>query len=189
MDMAETWFDKLKRAVSDQFERTFSSAHMSAGVCSSYSLTQVRDLLKHGASISKRAKTAGAFVKYSGVLGSGGDKLAEAAGKIDGLVKKGSTAVGNANAACEISNAVSVLNRWTVDSKAVSREEAAQAFDHLFGGTATFFERLPPPVNQFSKILSTIAEFNFFGQMQDLMHPENSNAHGRAMRQAMGVDN
>jgi len=126
--MAETWFDKLKRAVSDQFERTFSSAHMSAGVCSSYSLTQVRDLLKHGASISKRAKTAGAFVKYSGVLGSGGDKLAEAAGKIDGLVKKG-------------------------------------------------------------RILSTIAEFNFFGQMQDLMHPENSNAHGRAMRQAMGVDN
>ena len=40
-----------------------------------------------------------------------------------------------------------------------------------------------------SKYMRLQAAFNFFGQMQDLMHPENSNAHGRAMRQAMGVDN
>lgn len=183
--MADSLIERLKRSLSDRFERTFSRAHMS-GVCDSYTLDQVRDLLEHGASISRRAKTATAFVKYSDVLGSGGDKLADAAGKLDGLITPGKTTVGDVRAACEISDAIAVLNQWTVDGTAVSNRDAARAFDRLFGGVATFFERLPPPINQYSRVLSAIAEFKFFSHMQDVMDPASPNTpKGRALHEAM----
>lgn len=174
--------ERLKK----RFEHTFPSASAAAGICDSYTLDQTRDLLAHGASISQRAKTATAFLKYSDVLGSGGDKLAEAATKLDGLIKKGKGAVGDVSSACEISEAVDVLNQWTLDGSKVSSQDAAKAFDKLFGGAAHYFEKLPPPVNAYARVLSSIAEFKFFSNMQNIMDPESPNTpRGRQMRQVL----
>jgi hypothetical protein len=178
--MAETFLERFAR----RFEETFPSANRLAGVCNSYTLDQMRDLLKHGASISNRAKGATAFVQHTDILGKGGDKLAESAQAIDGLVKKGSSAVGDTKAACEISEAVDVLNKWNLSNSTVTNQEAAKAFDKMFGGASRYFEKLPPPINAYSQIFSTIAEFSFFSNMQRLMDPENPNSQrGRRLKE------
>lgn len=174
--------ERIKR----RFEQTFSSANRLAGVCDSYTLDQTRDLLEHASSISSRAKNTAAFLKYSDTLGAGGDKLAEGAKRIDGLIKTGKGAIGDVQSACDISEAVEVLNRWVINGSHVSNQEAAQAFDKLFGGAAHYFEKLPPPVNAYAKVLSSVAEFSFFSHMQDIMDPESPNTpRGRQLREVM----
>jgi hypothetical protein len=110
--------------------------------------------------------------------------LADAASQLDGLIQKGKGAVGDVNSACEISKAVDVLNQWTLDGSKVSNQDAAKAFDQLFGGAANYFEKLPPPVNAYARVLSSIAEFKFFSNMQNIMDPESPNTpRGRVLRE------
>jgi hypothetical protein len=180
--MADSWLQQLQK----RFESTFHPSHMAAGVCKSYTLTQVRDLLAHGASITDRAKSTGAFARYADVLGPGGEKLADAAERLDDYAQKGATAVGDVKGACEVAEAIVVLDKWVLPNGAVSNQDAAKAFDKLFGGAAHFFEKLPPPINAYASILSGVAEFNFFSRMQDIMHPESPNTpKGRALREVM----
>jgi hypothetical protein len=180
--MTESWIDR----VVNRFESTFHPAHMVAGVCKSYTAAQVAQMLDHGASIASRASTAGSFARYANVLGPGGEKLADAAERLNQLAEKGASAANDVKSACEISEAVALLNRWTQSKTAISNQDAAKAFDKLFGGAANYFAKLPPPVNAYAQILSSVAEFSFFSNMQRLMDPENpGSARGRQLREVM----
>jgi hypothetical protein len=174
--------DFIKRT----YEHTFHKAQFVAGHCSAPTLEQVKDLLEHGSSLTEKAKRTTAFAKYSGILGTAGDKLDGAAESINDLMKRGSSAAGDMSAACEISEAISVLNQWNTSGGSASNQDAAKAFDQLFGGTARFFSKLPPPANVYANIFSEIAKNNFFSRMQDLMDPESPNTpSGRMMRDIM----
>jgi hypothetical protein len=179
--MAESWIDRVVK----RFQSTFHPAHMLAGVCQSYTASQVADLLAHGASITSRASATAAFARYADVLGPGGAKLADAAGRLNKLAEGGAAVANDVKSACAISDAVSVLNKWTRPNSSISNDDAAKAFDQLFGGAATYFEKLPPPVNAYAQILSSVAEFNFFSNMRKKLDPEQRAAGGRQLREIM----
>jgi len=180
--MPETWLDRVKR----RFELTFHPTRLIAGVCESYTLTQARSLFEHASSITDRAKTAGAFAKYANVLGDAGSRYADAVKMIDDYAQKGNSVMVDTTSACEISDAIATLNRWTLDKTTVSNQQAAKAFDKLFGGTSTFFQKLPPPFNAYASVFANIAAFNFFSHMQDLLDPESPNTpRGRQLREIM----
>jgi hypothetical protein len=177
--MGGSWFESFKK----RFEDTFHSANTVAGVCSSPTLSQVRDLLEHAEKITSRAKYTAAFANSTDALGAAGEKLGVAAEKIDSLTAKSKTILGDANAACEISEAVSVLNDWSSLNSGISNQDAAKAFDKLFGGAADFFKKLPPPANAYAQILEEIGRVSFFSNMQQLMDPASATtSHGRAMK-------
>jgi hypothetical protein len=169
--------------IKDRFETTFHKAYSVAGICSSPSLEQVRDLLEHGEKLTERAKQTTEFANAAGVLGDGGEKLAGAAGAINDIVQKGSKAAGDLSAACEISEAIEVLNRWSVPNSKVSNQDAAKAFDKLFGGAARYMGKLPFPANQYAKLLEAIKQYNFFSNMQKTMDFANdpNNPEGRQL--------
>ena len=172
--------------IKDRFETTFHKAYAVAGICSSPNLEQVRDLLEHGEKLTEKAKQTTEFASAAGVLGEGGEKLAGAADAINDIVQKGSKVAGDVGAACEISEAIEVLNRWSVPNSRVSNQDAAKAFDQLFGGAARYMGKLPFPANQYAKLLEAIKQYNFFSNMQKLMDPENPDTPaGRALRDAM----
>ena len=123
--MAGSWFERIKKT----FENTFHPAHAVAGLCSSPNLTQMKDLLEHAEKLTKRAKYSAAFANSVGALGDAGEKLSGAVEELNSLTEKSKTIIGDANAACEISDAVSVLNNWNMPNSSVSNEEAAKAFD------------------------------------------------------------
>jgi len=98
------------------------------------------------------------------------------------LMSKGSNAAGDVSAACEISEAISVLNDWS-NSKA-SSQQAAKAFDQLFGGAARYMGKLPFPANAYAKLLAGIKDYNFFSNMQKTMDIENPNSpEGRQLQE------
>jgi hypothetical protein len=159
---------------------------MVAGICKSPTLDQVKDLLTHAASLADKAKSATAFAKYAQVLGPAGEKLDRAADDIGKLIKKGKSISGDVSAACEISEAVAVLNDWSLPNSKTSSQDAAKAFDRLFGGAANFFEKLPPPVNAYAQIFAEVSKNNFFSNMRDQLDPESPNTpRGRAMREVL----
>jgi len=164
----------LIQDIEDKFENTFHKAHMVAGICNSPNLEQVKDLLEHGEQLAKRAKTTVDFANSAQILGQGGERLGGAADAIDNLMSKGSNAAGDLSAACEISEAISVLNDWS-NSKA-SSQQAAKAFDQLFGGAARYMGKLPFPANAYAKLLAGIKDYNFFSNMQKTMDIENPNS-------------
>jgi hypothetical protein len=164
----------LIQDIEDKFENTFHKAHMVAGICNSPNLEQVKDLLEHGEQLTNRAKTTVDFANSAQILGQAGERLGGAADAIDKLVSQGSKAAGDISAACEISEAISVLNDWS-NSKA-SSQEAAKAFDQLFGGAARYMGKLPFPANAYAKLLSAIHDYNFFANMQRTMDIENPNS-------------
>ena len=82
---------------------------------------------------------------------------------------------GDVSAACEISEAIAVLNQWNVSGSSVRNEDAAKAFDQLFGGAARYFEKLPFPASAYAQILKTVRDNNFFTNMSKLLDSENPN--------------
>jgi hypothetical protein len=179
--MGGSWFERIKKT----FENTFHPAHAVAGLCSSPNLSQVKDLLEHAEKITKRAKYTAAFANSVDALGDAGEKLGGAVEKLNSLTEKSKTIIGDTSAACEISDAVSVLNDWSTNS-GVSNEEAAKAFDKLFGGAADFFKKLPPPANSYAQILAEIGRVSFFSNMQQLMDPATSRtSSGRQMQSVL----
>ena len=133
-----------------------------------------------------KAKTATEFANSVQVLGQGGDGLAGAANEIDKLVAKGSGFSGDISAACEISEAVSVLNDWALPNTRVSPQDAAKAFDRLFGGAARYMSKLPFPANTYAQLFSAIREYSFFSNMQKMLDPLNLN--NSEVRQLLELD-
>jgi hypothetical protein len=174
----------LINAVKRRFENTWHKAHVVAGICDSPNLGQVRDLLEHGEQMTKRAKTAADFAKFTQVLGQAGEDLSGAADAIDKIGKQGSKVAGDVSAACEISEAVTVLMDWGSPGSRKSSPDAAKAFDKLFGGAARYMGKLPFPANQYAEILSAVSKYSFFSNMQNIMDPESPDTpRGRQMRE------
>ncbi|MGD0364651.1 MAG: hypothetical protein ABSC93_27555, partial [Bryobacteraceae bacterium] len=94
--------------------------------------------------------------------------------------EKGNKVSGDVSAACQISEAVSVLNDWT-NGKA-GDDDAAKAFDKLFGGAAGFMSKLPFPASQYAQILAAAGKYNFFANMRRQLDPMNS-SEGPQLRQ------
>lgn len=164
------------------FESTFHKAHLVAGICSSPNLTQVKDLLEHAEQLTEKAKSAAAFSNSIQVLGQAGDRLAGAADSINRLVGAGAGATGDASAACEISEAVQVLNDWSLPNSRTTNQDVAKAFDKLFGSAARYMSKLPFPASTYAQLLSEIGRNSFFANMQRLLDPTNpSNPEGRQL--------
>jgi hypothetical protein len=160
-----------------KFENTYHAANLVAGVCSSPSVSQVRDLLKHAAEQTKKARER---LKTANKLGAMSGAFADAATAIE----KTSESAGDANAACDISEAVADLNNWLEDPSAPALD-GAKAFDKLLGGTAQYMKKLPPPAGPFAQIFEEIRKDNFFSNMVRLTDPESDTYHGGAMRRAI----
>jgi len=156
-----SWLDDLEST----FEYTFHSTHLFAGLCSAPDQAKVKELLEHGEKLTKIAKTTTSFANSAKLLGEGGDQLAGAADALARTVK----VAGDLNAACEISEAISVLNKWAVSDGRISNQDAAREFDKLFGAAGRYMGKLPPPANAYAKILKEISKNNFFANMQDKM--------------------
>ena len=166
--MGDSWSDSVKKRI----ENTFHRAHLIAGICSSPTLEQVKDLLEHAEALTGKAKTVTGFVSQSQALGEAGEALDGAVEKLNKLVEGGTKLSGDMSAACEISEAVEILNDWNTPNSRVSNQEAAKAFDKLFGGAARYFAKLPFPASAYAQILDGIAKYNFFSSMQQKLDPE-----------------
>lgn len=147
------------------FEHTFQSTRLFAGVCSVPDQEQVKQLLEHGEKLAKIAQKTARFANSAQLLGKGGDQLAGAA---DALAKT-AKGVGDVSAACEISEAISVLNDWSTSNGSVTNEDAAKAFDKLFSGAGRYMGKLPPPANMYASVLKEIGKYSFFANMQKMM--------------------
>jgi len=163
----------LLKGIKKKFENTFHPANAIAGICTSPTLEQVQDLLEHAEELVKRAKTVTAFANSVDALGDAGEKLAEATESLHGLVEKGAGIAGDVSAACEISDAVSVLNKWSMQDSGVTNEDAAKAFDQLFKGAAHFFKKLPRPWNEYARLFEEIGIVSFYSNMQGIFDPDN----------------
>lgn len=73
---------------------------------------------------------------------------------------------GKLDAFFKLKDAVEVLEGWPDDG--VTDEEAAAAFDEMFGAAAVFADSLPPPINQYARVLEQVQISSFFGNMQRL---------------------
>ena len=175
----------LLQAIEEKFENTFHRAHLIAGICSSPTLDQVKDLLEHGEQLTEKAKSATEFANSVHVLGEAGEKLAGAVNAINKIVGEGSKVAGDTSAACQISEAVAVLNDWVLPNSKTSPQDAAKAFDKLFGGAARYMGKLPFPANTYAQLLSAVADYNFFSKMQKTMDFTNNpnNPEGRQLQQ------
>jgi hypothetical protein len=176
--MSDIWQSLKKR-----YEHTFVRTQSIPNVCRTLDIDRVKDLVEHAANQTKRAKTVTAFANSAVELGKAGEKLDQAAEKLNKLTEKSNSILGDFEAACDISEAVSILNNWNTPNSTVTNEEAAKAFDKLFGGVADYFEKLPPPVNSYAKVLAEIGRTSFFSNMQALMDPTNPrNSEGRQLQ-------
>lgn len=167
-----------------QPENTYSSAHYIAGVCKSYNFKQVRDMLVHGRNMLGRANKASLAGAAAG-LGKREHVLSAAVDDMNRMLARGADFAGNATAACDIADAIVVLNHcWLSHDKGCSEADAARAFDKLFGGAGRYMEALPPPLNQYARIFHEIAQDNFFANMQRAMNPLYT-SEGPQLRAAM----
>jgi hypothetical protein len=184
--MSDIW-----QSLKNKYEHTFVRTNGISVACKTLSIDQVKDLIEHAANQTKRAKNVAAFANVAVDLGKAGEKLETAAEKLNTLAENGSKTLGDVKGACDILEAVSVLNDWTLPNSKVSNQEAAKAFDLLFGGVATYFEKLPPPVNSYARVLAEISRTNFFSQMEDTMNLESPNTlNGQRMRDVLrSIDN
>jgi hypothetical protein len=127
--------------------------------------------LEHAASLTHDAKTATALANYAHVLGPAGDRLAAAAADIDRLAQQGKTSAVDADSACAVADAVLVLNRWTTDGTAVGSQEAAKAFETLFGGAGRLLGKLPFPLNQYAPFLTEVQKSNLLTRTANRLDP------------------
>jgi hypothetical protein len=175
--MAGQWLKK-------QFETLYHKGKVLAGNCSSPTLEDMQKLLENAEGLTKRAKTVSDFSNAVGVLGEAGDKMGEVVNKINELGEKAKTMVGDVRAACEISEAISVLNDWSTSNGKISNQEAAKQFDRLFGGLANYMNKLPPPFSTFwGKFFESIKDYNFFSNMQKKMDFTTYGPEGEQLQQ------
>lgn len=158
-----------------------------AGLCTP-NLKQLADELEKAEEYARKAKDTASFVKVAAELPDELDKAANSIAGIHSGLSKLSSMAGDISAACQISEAVSELNKWAADPRG-DNASAAAAFDKLFGAAARFASKLPPGVNQYAKILEQISVSRFFTNMQRLgasRAGENaSTPTGRQMQEVM----
>lgn len=172
------------------FEDTYPHANMLAGLCSSYNVDQVKTLLRHGVEITDRAKQITAFTRALGSkgskrLGEASEKLDDATEQLHRALKKGKEFAADVSAACDIAEAIDILDRWILPGSAVGSQEAARAFDRLFGGVGRFFSKLPPPFNRYGDIFAEICKVSFFSTMEETMQHGQATAGGRPMKDVL----
>jgi len=163
----------ILETIEKKFETTFHKANLS-DACTALNPEKVKDLLEHAQQVTDRAKTATAFANSIDALGDAGEKLGVAVKKINASLEKGVQVTGDVSAACQINEALTVLNKWKLNTNPSPKvsQEAAKAFDKLFGGAATYMKSLPPPANQYAQILEAISKYSFFSHMAGYNDPD-----------------
>jgi hypothetical protein len=164
--VVSTW-----EAIKKRYEETFHPAHVVAGLCKDLRLEQVKDLLEHAKSVTDKAKTVTTIGNDIGVLGEAGEKLEKSVEEIDKVLEKGEKRVLDLDAACDISEAMDVLGDWGLPGSKTSNEEAAKAFDKLFGGAARFMSKLGYPATIYAEYFKAISKYNFFSNMNKEIDP------------------
>ncbi len=150
----------------------------------SYTAEQVRDLLVQGASLTGRAKSAFEVAGAFRTLSKAEVELQNAVGDINKQFSEGKQLAAYASAACEISEAIGVLNAWDLQSNSpTSSAEAAKAFDRLFGGVAVFMDHLGFPLSLYKGTFEEIGKFSFFSNMQKKLDPGGSGSTSGRMEQ------
>jgi hypothetical protein len=163
----------------------FINTHATAGICTP-SVDHLKDYLEKAKQYTEKAKTTRNFVAMSPVelpaqLFKASEALSQVIEKIDAIDKH----LGDIRAACEISDAIMVLNSWAADPDG-DNAKAAAAFDKLFGALSIYLSKLPPGINQYARIFEQIGFAKFFTNMRGLLDPENPRTpSGSAMKDAM----
>jgi uncharacterized protein with von Willebrand factor type A (vWA) domain len=145
----------------------YIKARTTAGLCTP-NVEQLRNYLEKSREYTERAKQTTGFVSMSPELPGQLTKASDAIGEVLKGIEKVDKHLGDIGAACQISDAVKVLNKWAADPNP-DNAEAAAAFDKLFGGISVYVEKLPPPIGQFSAIFKQISIGKFFTGMERLM--------------------
>jgi hypothetical protein len=145
----------------------FIKVKTTAGLCTP-NMEQLRNYIEKGREYTDLAKSTSSFVAMSPDLPAQLTKANEAMGKVLANFEKIDSHLGDIRAACEISEAVKVLNAWAKNPNA-DNAKAAVAFDKLFGGLSEYIYKFPTPIGQFSIIFKQIGIGKFFTGMQRIM--------------------
>lgn len=167
--------------------RLYHKLLSTAGLCTP-TLDHVGDYLDKAKEYTELASQTQSFVNVAAELPEKLKKASEAIEQVHGYVEQSATAIGDIRAACKISMAISVLNKWATDPEG-NQKQAAEAFDALFGGVANFAAKLPPPWNAWAKVLEQVSIAHFFANMQRLgasrVGDDTSTPTGRQMREVL----
>ena len=173
--------DNIINAADHLWHKTASTA----GFCSA-NINTVNDYLEKGQTYATRASQLAGFVAVNSEIAAQLKKGADAIDKIKKPISMAKNVCSNISAAQDLSDAIYVLNQWVRTPPGVDNAVAAKAFDKLFGATARFAEKLPTPLNAYSRILNQISISGFFSNMQRMMDLESdATPTGRAMRNVM----
>lgn len=172
---------------SNPLNKLYHKLLSTAGLCTP-TLDHLGDYLDKAQEYTELASQTQSFVNVAADLPQQLKKASQAIEGVHSHVDSAATVIGDVRAACKISMAISVLNKWATDPEANQRE-AAEAFDQLFGGVATFASKLPPPVNAWAKVLEQVSVARFFANMQRLgasrVGDDTSTPTGKAMREVL----
>ena len=162
-----------------------------AGFCTP-NMGQLTEYLEKAEQYAKRAKQASDFASLHPGMPAELDKATQAIGEIHKKISAMSNLATDVGAICQMSEAISVLNKWAEGKK--DNAAAAAAFDSLFGGLSRFVSKLPPPINAYSKLLDEIALVKFFSRMQRIgasrVGENTSTPTGKTMKEILdGMDN
>jgi hypothetical protein len=155
-----------QRSEKNIFDSLWYKISATVGLCTP-TAAQLSDYLQKAEEHTRRAKNLADFGALDPRLQKSLQSSADAIGAVHGYVEKAVTVAGDVTAACEIGQAVSVLNKWAASPNGDNRA-AAEAFDKLFGGVARYAEKLPGPVSAYAKVLDQISVSQFFTNMQAL---------------------
>src|SRR5689334_3751933 len=117
--------NRMSRYSEDTLEDTYHPANMISAACRSLNPEQVKDLLSHGVELTERARRMTEFAKVSNTLGKAGEKLDDATEELNRALKKGKSWATDVSAACQIAEAIDVLNAWVLPGSKVGSREAA----------------------------------------------------------------
>lgn len=144
-------------------DRLYYKVKATAGFCPAYQ-ERLADYLAKAEQYTN-ARQASSMVSHHPDLPEKLKNAGDASANVHGYVSKAKTINQDVSAACEIGDAIKVLNVWANDPKADNRLTAA-AFDKLFGGVTRYAEKLPFPANSYAPVLAQIKIAQFFTNMQ-----------------------
>lgn len=158
-----------------------------AGLCTP-TVDHLKDYLEKAKQYTEKAQQTSKFVSVSPGIP---DQLTQANESIGGILESLDSVekhAGDIGAACQISEALSVLNEWASNPNG-DNAKAAAAFDKLFGGLSVYAAKLPAPANAYAKILNQISVSQFFTNMQRLgesrVGGNTSTPTGKAMKDVL----
>lgn len=147
-------------------DRLYYKVKATAGFCPA-NQERLADYLAKAEQYTKYARQTSSMASFHPDLPEKLKNAGDAIANVHGYVSKAKSLNQDVSAACEIGDAIKVLNVWANDPKADNRLAAA-AFDKLFGGVARYAEKLPFPANSYAPVLAQIKIAQFFTKMQAL---------------------